>query len=88
MRAGVAYEKSPVPDATRTPRVPDNDRIWLSVGASYQVADNIRANLAYSHIFVEDGSVNLAATKDGLPPLSATFEQNINIVAAGLTVDW
>ncbi len=87
VRAGVAYEKSPVPDATRTPRIPDNDRIWLSVGASYQITDKMRANLAYSHVFVEDGAVNLAAAPP-LPPLSATFKQNIDIVSAGFTVDW
>ncbi len=87
LRAGIAYETSPVPDVTRTPRIPDNDRIWLSVGASYQVADNIRANLAYSHVFVEDGTVTLGAAPP-LPPLSATFKQNIDIVSAGFTVDW
>ncbi|NMD07634.1 MAG: transporter, partial [Phyllobacteriaceae bacterium] len=41
LRAGVAYEKSPVPDATRTPRIPDNDRYWLSLGASYKFAENM-----------------------------------------------
>ena len=32
LRAGVAYEKSPITDQVRTPRLPDNDRTWLSVG--------------------------------------------------------
>ncbi len=87
LRAGAAFEKSPVPDATRTPRVPDNDRFWLSVGASYQLSESMRANVAYSHIFMKDGDVKLAAS-GVLPPLSATFEQSIDIVAASLTMDW
>ncbi len=87
LRAGAAFEKSPVPDATRTPRVPDNDRFWLSVGASYQLSESMRANVAYSHIFMKDGDVELAAS-GVLPPLSATFEQSIDIVAASLTMDW
>lgn len=87
LRAGVAYEKSPVPDATRTPRVPDNDRFWLSAGATYKLSDTMTANLAYSHVFVKKGSVNLAPP--GSPaPLTATFKQHIDIVSAGLTVDW
>jgi long-chain fatty acid transport protein len=87
LRAGVAFEDSPVPDRTRTPRIPDNDRIWLSVGASYDIAPNMRANFAYSHIFVEDGDVSLAGG-GGLPPLYANFEQSVDIVSASLTMDW
>jgi long-chain fatty acid transport protein len=87
LRAGAAFEKSPVPDATRTPRVPDNDRLWLSLGASYQISQRMRANVAYSHIFVKDGDVNLAAA-GVLPPLSANFEQSIDIISASLTMDW
>ena len=85
LRGGVAYEKSPVPDATRTPRVPDNDRFWLSAGASYKLADNMTADLAYSHVFMKKGSIGLT----GAPaPLSANFKQHLDIVSAGLTIDW
>lgn len=87
LRAGVAYEKSPVPDATRTPRLPDNDRYWLSVGGSYKIKDNMTAHLAYSHVFMKDGDINLAAG-GGLPPLSASFKQHLDIISVGLTTDW
>jgi long-chain fatty acid transport protein len=79
LRSGVAYEKSPVPDATRSVRVPDNDRYWLSLGASYKFSENMTANLAYSHVFIEDGDV---------APLNTTFKQHLNIVSVGLTRDW
>jgi long-chain fatty acid transport protein len=87
VRAGFAYEDSGVPDATRTPRVPDNDRYWLSVGATYKFNNWLTAHLSYSHIFVEDGSVNLPAG-GGLPPLSANFDQHIDIISAAATIDW
>jgi long-chain fatty acid transport protein len=87
LRAGVAFEKSPVPDAFRTPRVPDNDRYWLSLGASYQFADNMTAHLAYSHVFMEDGDIDLPAALP-LPALAASFDQHVNIVSLGLTRDW
>lgn len=89
LRGGVAYEKSPVPDATRTPRVPDNDRYWLSIGATYKFSDMMTAHVAYSHVFMDDGNINLTA--GGVPPLpalSASFEQSLDIVSAGLTIDW
>ena len=87
LRAGVAYEKSPVPDATRTPRVPDNDRYWLSLGGSYKIKDNMTAHFAYSHVFMDDGAIDLVAG-GGLPALSANFNQHLDIVSASLTMDW
>lgn len=79
LRAGAAYEKSPVPDSTRSVRIPDNDRYWLSLGASYQITESMKANLAYSHVFIEDGDLLAPAT---------TFKQHLDIVSIGLTHDW
>lgn len=33
-RAGIAYDETPVPDAFRTPRIPDESRTWLAVGGA------------------------------------------------------
>jgi long-chain fatty acid transport protein len=79
LRGGVAYEKSPVPDATRTVRIPDNDRFWLSAGLSYQISQSMKVNVAYSHVFIEDGDVAAPNT---------TFKQHLDIVSVGLTSDW
>lgn len=86
LRGGVAFEKSPVPDSTRTPRLPDNDRYWVSVGAGYKVNDWLTANLAYSHVFIKDGDIALAA--GALPPLNANFKQSLNIISASAVIDW
>ena len=37
-RGGLAWDQSPVNDTDRTPRLPDADRFWLSVGAQYTYA--------------------------------------------------
>jgi long-chain fatty acid transport protein len=84
LRAGAAFEKSPVPDSTRSVRVPDNDRYWLSVGASYKFSDSMVAHFAYSHVFIEDGDVNQTVPSN----LVTSFKQNLNIVSVGLTHDW
>ena len=85
LRGGAAYEKSPVPDSTRTPRLPDNDRIWLSAGASYKINDWLTTNIAYSHVFVKDGGVNLSGPPS---PLTANFKQHIDIASVSAVVDW
>jgi len=65
LRFGVAYDQSPVPNSTRTPRVPDDKRYWISIGATYQPNDALKFGVGYTHIFVEDASINLSATDQG-----------------------
>lgn len=86
LRAGVAWDKSPVRDETRTPRIPDSDRYWLSVGASYQVLRNVELSAAYTHIFADDSKVGLRdrgpGTNDFLRGnLDATYSGSVDIVA-------
>lgn len=81
LRAGAAYEDSPVPDSTRTPRIPDNNRVWLSAGASYKLTDTFSAHLAYSHVFMQDGEVDQSG-------ITTSFDQHLDIVSVGLTSDW
>ncbi|WP_425449969.1 OmpP1/FadL family transporter [Virgifigura deserti] len=43
LRAGVAFDQSPVPDRTRDPRIPDADHQWLSLGVGYEPAPGSRS---------------------------------------------
>lgn len=66
-RAGVAYDQTPTNNATRSPRIPDAGRKWLSVGATYSASQNLAFNVGYTHLFVNDSSVNdVSATGDTL----------------------
>jgi long-chain fatty acid transport protein len=65
VRFGLAYDQSPIPNAKRTPRVPDNDRYWLSVGAAYRPVAGFDVGVGYTHIFQDDASIKLAATDPG-----------------------
>lgn len=59
LRAGYTFEESAVRSAeTRTPRVPDNHRNWVSVGAGYAFADGLELDASYSHLFIKDTSIN------------------------------
>jgi len=88
LRTGFAYEDSPVPDSTRGPRLPDNNRYWVSVGASYKWNDWLTLHGAYSHVFMDNGDVAQPATAQMPSPLYATFKQHIDIVSLSGTVNW
>ncbi|RLP81104.1 transporter [Xanthobacter tagetidis] len=63
LRAGLAYELTPVPDATRSPRLPDTNRLWLSAGFTYAVTEKLALDVAYTHIFGEDAPIALFPTE-------------------------
>ena len=52
LRAGTMWDESPVGDTFRSTRVPDGDRVWASMGATYALGAHLAVNLAYSHVFV------------------------------------
>ena len=57
-RIGFAYDESPVTSSFRTPRIPDSDRYWLSLGANYKLSPESSIDAGYTHIFVKDSSIN------------------------------
>jgi len=85
-RGGLAYDQSPIRDAQRTPRLPDNNRTWISVGAQYKVSPQIALDAGYTYIFVKDPDINQNAGSTATSGLiNGTYKSNVNILAAQLT---
>ena len=84
LRLGLAYDESPIPTRTRTPRVPGEDRYWVSIGAGYKLNDWTEFTLSYTHIFMKDGDVELSTDDDPNNTfrgnLDASYDQHIDIV--------
>jgi long-chain fatty acid transport protein len=86
LRTGFAWDQSPVPNSTRTPRIPDSDRYWLSVGATWQALPRLALTAAYTHVFAGDTAVDLrdrgpADTNFLRGNLQATYGASVDIVA-------
>ncbi|MDD5242813.1 MAG: outer membrane protein transport protein [Syntrophorhabdaceae bacterium] len=88
LRAGTAYDQAPVPsDRRRTARIPDADRLWLSLGAGYGFTDALTFNVACAHLFINDTKI----TKSTADPednrrggLLGTYSGSVNIISAEL----
>lgn len=52
LRAGYAYDQSPVTDEYRTARVPSSDRQWLTFGAGYKIDNNLSLDVAAGYLFM------------------------------------
>jgi long-chain fatty acid transport protein len=85
-RAGLGYELSPISDEVRNVSLPDNDRIWLSFGASHRLTEKITIDLAYTHLFVKDAPVKTASALGTLIEAEATGD--IDILAASFKYHW
>ena len=84
LRVGAAYDESPVRDSQRSPRIPDEDRYWLSFGIGWQALSWLGFDAAYSHIFMPDAHVDLSGASDGEPSrgtIRADYENDADVVA-------
>ena len=82
LRAGVAYDQSPVPNAqVRSVRLPDADRYWLSLGATWQVTKAGRIDFGYSFVQVKDADINNDQRTTGRGLVNGTYEANVNILS-------
>jgi long-chain fatty acid transport protein len=65
LRAGFAFDETPVDDRYAGPRIPDEDRRWLTIGATRAVTDRLSVDLAAGHVIApKTREVRL----DGLAP--------------------
>ncbi|RCS58549.1 OmpP1/FadL family transporter [Parvibium lacunae] len=89
LRAGLAYDESPIPAQYRTARLPDNNRIWLSSGVEYKLTSQFNLNLGYTYVMVQKADLNNrredndpTGTRSGT--LNGTFQQHVHILGAQL----
>lgn len=57
LRTGVAYDQEAIDNDRRTSRIPGNDRLWLSFGASWQYSPQTRLDAGYAHLFIKEASI-------------------------------
>ncbi len=89
LRGGVAFDETPVSDAFRTARIPDESRTWVAFGARYRLSDKRALDFGYAHLFVKDARIS-HTERSSLPPptdvtLSGTYKGSVDILSAQYT---
>ncbi len=81
LKFGLAWDQTPVRDSTRLPRVPDEDRFWLSFGAQWKPTPGSAVDLGYAHLFVKDAKVNNSGgSAAGKGLLSGEYDNSVDII--------
>lgn len=88
VRAGWAYDETPIPDAAhRTARIPGNSRRWLSAGFTYVMDEDLTFDLGYSHLFISDTAIN-NTFESSMAPLNGTlngsYDASVDILSVQL----
>jgi len=81
LRAGLGFEHSPINNDNRSVRLPDSNRTWTTIGATYALNDMISFDASYAHLFAKEGTIT--STTSGLT-LYANTKGRVDIFAIGL----
>ncbi|MFN3716575.1 MAG: OmpP1/FadL family transporter [Thiobacillus sp.] len=82
LRGGIAFDQTPVSDAFRTARIPDEDRTWVAFGLQYRLSPKSLIDIGYAHLFVKDASLD--ELRSGVR-LRGTYDGSVDILSAQLT---
>jgi long-chain fatty acid transport protein len=81
LKMGVAYDQTPVPnDTSRSVRLPDSDRYWLSFGAKYQLTARDALDFGYTYITARDTNINNNQAASGLGIITGTYKAHVHLL--------
>jgi long-chain fatty acid transport protein len=83
VRGGIAFDQSPVTNINRTARLPDSNRVLLSIGVGYKLMEQMSIDLGYSHIFLPYGA-NIDQTVTA-STLKGSYSSSVDLFGLQLT---
>jgi long-chain fatty acid transport protein len=89
LRAGYAFDHTPVPDPELSPSIPDANREVLSVGLGYEVGEGLTLDFAFQSIRYRERTVTTSRvlTESGTP-FNGTYQLSATVVALNVSYSW
>ena len=85
-RGGIAYDETPVNSTDRTPRLPDESRIWFSLGTQYTFSPHLKLDAGFTYIKADKAEIhqNAASTAaNGL--IKGRYDADVTILSGQIT---
>lgn len=58
LKFGLAFDQTPTNDRDRSPRLPDANRVWFSLGVQYRPSKAITLDAGYTYVYIKDPQIN------------------------------
>ena len=83
-RCGGAWDQAPCKEvAFRTPRMPDVNRYWASLGMTYKIRENLELDVSYMHLFMDKGDAEFA-DENTHQTLKGTYVGSADLLSFGV----
>ncbi|MBO1520248.1 outer membrane protein transport protein [Oceanisphaera pacifica] len=86
LRGGIAYDQSPVPEDARSISIPDVDRTWYTLGATYTYNQNLSFDAAFA--FLDGEKVSVVEESAINPAMDYEFESGGDAYLLGLQMNY
>lgn len=84
IKFGLAYDRTPVSTDDRSARVPDNDRIWLSLGGQWNAGRAGKVDVGYAYLYVKDPSIR--QNRPGVYNINGHYDASAHILGVQYSV--
>lgn len=83
LKTGIAWDQTPVKNAeSRMVSLPDNDRIWLSLGAQWSINKESTLDLGAAYLFIKDTKINNNQAAAARGTVTGTYQGSVTILGA------
>jgi long-chain fatty acid transport protein len=89
LQTGVLYDEGAATSATRSPRLPDEDRIGATGGFTYQITPKLAFRASYLHEFAAgNNDIDYSNKFPQAGSIIGTFADNADVVSAGIKMSF
>jgi long-chain fatty acid transport protein len=85
-RGGLAWDETPVNSTDITPRLPDGNRTWVSLGTQYKLNRNLALDAGFTYVFVNKADTNQnAGSTAAYGLINGHYDNSVSILSGQLT---
>lgn len=88
LRAGVAYDKAAAPNSHVSAAIPDTDRKWVSLGATYRFTPDLSVDFGFAHLRGKKINFTEHQSVAGLVTVDANYHSRATANLYGLNLNY
>ncbi len=89
LRLGLAFDQSPVKEGLRTPRLPDQDRVWYTIGAQYKLNKGSNLDVGYAYVKAKSAHANETSASPAVTGrLVGDYESSVQVLGVQYSMNF